>query len=100
MAMITTATRSRWPLDTEIADLSAAGLPQASKVRFKLFTLDERLVRGALGRLGAADEMAVRRALSSLLPNELARRATKAAHPSVGDIRPGSGREHSPDDAG
>lgn len=100
MAMITTATRSRWPLDTEIVDLSSAGLPQASKVRFKLFTLDDRVVRGALGRLGAADEIAVRRALASLLPNELARRATKeAAHPSV-DIRPGSRREHSPDDAG
>lgn len=75
MAMITTATHSRWPLDTEIADLSSAGLPQASKVRFKLFTLDRRLVRGSLGRLGSADELAVRGALASLMPIEPTRQA-------------------------
>lgn len=39
MAMITSAENPPWPLDVEIADLAAAGLPAASKIRFKLFTL-------------------------------------------------------------
>ncbi len=55
MAMITSKTHAPWPLDTEITDLVAAGLPAASVVRFKLFTLDHRLVRGKLGRLSKAD---------------------------------------------
>jgi mRNA interferase MazF len=67
MAMITSAANPPWPLDCPIDDLSAAGLPAPSKVRFKLFTLDHRLVRGQLGRLGAADEARVRQALSRLL---------------------------------
>jgi len=52
MAMITSEANAPWPLDCTLSDLSAAGLPAASKVRFKLFTLDHRLVRGELGTLG------------------------------------------------
>lgn len=70
MAMITSASHSPFPLDSAISDLASAGLPRASKVRFKLFTLDRRLVRGRLGRLGADDELAVRRALASVMPCE------------------------------
>lgn len=51
MAMITSAQHTRWPLDVSISDLAAAGLPVASLVRFKLFTLDHRLIRGVLGHL-------------------------------------------------
>jgi len=57
MAMITSAENAPWPLDCPIMDLEMAGLPAPSKVRFKLFTLDQRLVRGVLGRLSADDEM-------------------------------------------
>ncbi len=67
MAMITSAANPPWPLDCSIEDLSAAGLPAPSKVRFKLFTLDHRLVRGQLGRLSAADEARVREGLATLL---------------------------------
>lgn len=67
MAMITSAQHSSWPLDVHIGDLIAAGLPHASMVRFKLFTLDHRLVRGRLGRLAADDERAVAEALRTLL---------------------------------
>jgi mRNA interferase MazF len=42
-------------------------LPAPSTVRFKLFTLDHRLVRSELGRLVPADEQAVNRALRQLL---------------------------------
>lgn len=67
MAMITSAANPPWPLDCELFDLAAAGLPAPSKVRFKLFTLDHRLVRGELGRLAPADERRVEEALSRLL---------------------------------
>jgi len=69
MAMITSAANPPWPLDCPIGDLAAAGLPAPSKVRFKLFTLDHRLVRGQLGTLAAEDAAAVRAALSRLLPD-------------------------------
>jgi mRNA interferase MazF len=67
MAMITSAANPPWPLDCPIADLGAGGLPAPSKVRFKLFTLDHRLVRGRLGRLSADDEARVRQGLARLL---------------------------------
>lgn len=66
MAMITSQGNSPWPLDCPLSDLAAAGLPAPSMVRFKLFTLDHRLVRGALGKLAAADAAAVRSRLKLL----------------------------------
>jgi mRNA interferase MazF len=67
MAMITSAANAPWPLDCPIADLAAAGLAAPSKVRFKLFTLDHRLVRGQVGKLSAADAAAVHQGLLELL---------------------------------
>lgn len=67
MAMITSAGNAPWPLDCPIADLVAAGLPAPSKVRFKLFTLDHRLVRGQIGTLAPDDGERVRAALACLL---------------------------------
>lgn len=66
MAMITSADNAPWPLDCSIHDLAAAGLPAPSVVRFKLFTLDHRLVRGALGALAADDAHAVAERLQRL----------------------------------
>jgi len=68
MAMITSAIHARWPLDVPITDLQAAGLPVPSIVRFKVFTLDHRLVRGKLGRLADKDRIKVQKALRRLLP--------------------------------
>lgn len=70
MAMITSAANPPWPLDCPIADLKSAGLPAASVVRCKLFTLDHRLVLGTLGKLSAKDQAAVRATLSRLLETE------------------------------
>lgn len=67
MAMITSAGNAPWPLDCPITDLAAAGLPAPSKVRFKLFTLDHRLVRGQLGMLAPEDRESVQAALGKLL---------------------------------
>ena len=66
MAMITSQANSPWPLDCTITNLAAAGLPAPSKVRFKLFTLDHRLVRGRLGKLSSADAKSVRSGLAKL----------------------------------
>jgi mRNA interferase MazF len=41
LAMITSARNSDWPFAVAIADLDSAGLPSASIVRMKLFTLDD-----------------------------------------------------------
>jgi mRNA interferase MazF len=67
MAMITSDENAPWPLDCPLGDLAAAGLPAPSKVRFKLFTLDHRLVRGQLGKLAPADADRVAAALTELL---------------------------------
>ncbi len=66
MAMITSQGNAPWPLDCPIADLNTAGLPAPSLVRFKLFTLDHRLVRGELGKLSTADATAVCNVLTQL----------------------------------
>ena len=67
MAMITSQANPPWPLDCVLSDLAAAGLPAPSRVRFKLFTLDHRLVRGTVGRLAPADIAQVRAGLTRLL---------------------------------
>ena len=68
MAMITSAGHAPWPLDVPINDLRAAGLPVPSLVRFKLFTLDHRLVRGRLGRLAEKDQANAQKAMRRLMP--------------------------------
>jgi len=69
MAMITSAKQSDWPLDTIITDLSSAGLPAPSLIRLKLFTLDHRLIRGALGELTTEDKVCFDMHLAALLGN-------------------------------
>ncbi|TRZ68855.1 MAG: type II toxin-antitoxin system PemK/MazF family toxin [Rhodocyclaceae bacterium] len=66
MAMITSQANASWPLDCTVRDLAVAGLPAPSKVRFKLFTLDHRLVRGQIGKLSSADARMVRAGLTKL----------------------------------
>ncbi|MBF0132665.1 MAG: type II toxin-antitoxin system PemK/MazF family toxin [Magnetococcales bacterium] len=67
MAMITSLENPPWPLDCPLTDLTAAGLPAPSKVRFKLFTLDHRLVRSTLGQLSSVDAEVVQAGLTRLL---------------------------------
>lgn len=66
MAMITTATDAAWPLDIAIKDLKSAGLNVECTVRFKLFTLDQRLVLRKAGSLGAADRKRISAAMKTL----------------------------------
>lgn len=67
LAMITSAKNSDWPFDVEIQDLDAAGLPSASIVRLKLFTLDQQLILRKAGSLADPDRVEVREALRRVL---------------------------------
>jgi mRNA interferase MazF len=67
MAMITSATDAAWPLDVGIKDLKNAGLNVECAVRFKLFTLDQRLVLRKAGTLGTNDQKRVTAAIKTLL---------------------------------
>jgi len=66
LAMITSASNSDWPLDVDIQDLDAAGLPSASVVRMKIFTLDNKLVIRKAGALAKQDRAVVTIALHQL----------------------------------
>lgn len=66
MAMITSASHRPWPLDYLIEHLETAGLSAPSRVRFKLFTLDHRLVQGTIGCLSSDDAQGVGQCLAVL----------------------------------
>ena len=55
LAMITRATHTRWPSDHAIQDLRPTSLRDASVVRLKIFTLDNRILQRRIGRLGDRD---------------------------------------------
>jgi len=59
LAMITSHGNPPWAGDCPVTDQVSAGLPVPSKVRFKVFTLDQALIRGRLGRLSELDRQAV-----------------------------------------
>lgn len=69
MAMITTLKPNKglWPADVIIEDLSAAGLPVASIVRFKIFTLDHQLIIDRLGSLSKSDRLHVQQRITEIL---------------------------------
>ena len=67
MAMVTSASNPPWPFDVSIDDLQAAGLPQPSVARMKLFTLDDRLVLRVAGRLADGDAARLQRSLDSVM---------------------------------
>jgi len=67
LAMITSAKNTGWPLDVEICDLDSAGLPSASMIRMKLFTLDHQLIIRKAGTLSLKDRKKLQDALSTLL---------------------------------
>lgn len=51
LAMIITALHSSWYNDIEIPDHYSVGLPVPSVIRWKLFSLDARLIMGEIGKL-------------------------------------------------
>ncbi|UCE52177.1 MAG: type II toxin-antitoxin system PemK/MazF family toxin [Desulfobacterales bacterium] len=77
LAMITSQKNPDWPLDTRITGNRQAGLTAPSKVRMKLFTLDNRLIVKKIGKLNDKDKKAVIKALQCLLVTELNRHRKK-----------------------
>jgi len=67
LAMITSQKNPEWSLDTPITGNRQAGLKAPSKVRMKLFTLDNRLIVKKIGELTGQDKRAIKGALRSLL---------------------------------
>lgn len=69
MAMITSVKPNQypWPADILIQDLKPTRLPVPSIIRFKIFTLDHRLVQGRLGKLSEEDQTQVRKKLKEIL---------------------------------
>jgi mRNA interferase MazF len=65
LAMVTRATHTPWPSDQEIEELEPTGLRDPSVVRFKIFTLDNRILQRRIGRLGEADARACAAALTA-----------------------------------
>jgi len=66
LAMITSAQHSHWDNDVNIIALESAGLPGPSVLRFKLFTLDERLILRMLGQLAEEDQKNTQQVLSNI----------------------------------
>lgn len=69
LAMITSLkpARDRWPTDIVIEELQLTGLPVPSIIRFKIFTLDHRLIMGRLGHLSEIDKRHVQQKLKEIL---------------------------------
>jgi len=59
LAMITTATHTRWKSDCLIKNRKPTALPVPSIIRMKLFTLDNRIILKQLGALHEEDRKIV-----------------------------------------
>jgi mRNA interferase MazF len=68
MAMITSTTL-KGPTDCALKDWELAGLSTACVVRFKLFTLDNRVIIRGLGQLSEMDRKQISGVVKSMLPS-------------------------------
>lgn len=67
LAMITSSGNPEWPLDVDIQDLQSAGLPSSSKVRMKIFTIDNELIIRKIGSLSRGDRKSVQASIRKLM---------------------------------
>lgn len=67
LAMITSATNSKWFKDVSVTDLKKAGLKKPCFVRFKLFTIQNNLIKRKVGALSSFDKSEVSEKLSQAL---------------------------------
>jgi mRNA interferase MazF len=67
MLMITSASHSRWPGDIPL-DPSLLGLPKPCILRMKFFTIDNRLILKAAGKLPPKERTFVRSFLDHMAP--------------------------------
>jgi mRNA interferase MazF len=73
LMMITSAERSNWETDIKLSDWQSAGLRKASIVRWKIFTIDEKLVVSRRGSLSEQDQQKIRDSLKNNLSHWLSR---------------------------
>lgn len=66
LIMVTSAERSRWNTDVPLADWQKAGLKKPSIIRWKIFTLDEKLIVNSRGMLSDQDVSQVEAHLKSV----------------------------------
>ena len=66
LAMITSAKQSKWIDDIDITNLESIGLRSASKIRMKIFSLDQRFIVGRLGLLAEFDRNKLQKQLKTL----------------------------------
>ncbi|MFH1832503.1 MAG: type II toxin-antitoxin system PemK/MazF family toxin [bacterium] len=69
MVMITSARNQPWSLDVAISDYESSGLLNASVLRMKIFTLDNRLILGKIGKLAPKDQQVFLKTVKTLFPN-------------------------------
>ncbi len=67
LAMFTGGSAAPWPNDVPIDDHGMAGLGFPSVVRWKVFSLDNRLIARLIGKLSKRDKEACRRAANLIL---------------------------------
>lgn len=68
LVMITTGAGSTWPSDIAITDEPAAGLKHRSLIRWKVFTVPNRLIVDRIGVLSERDRATVGRSAQAFLP--------------------------------
>lgn len=71
LAMITSSLHDPWDLDIPIKNLKSCGLQKPSIIRLKLFTLDNRLIKGKIGRLSEQDQILVQEKVTLTLEDLL-----------------------------
>lgn len=69
MVMITSARNKPWPHDVAITDLKSSGLPKASVIRMKFFTLDHRCILDTIGTLAPKDQKLLKKSMSHIFGN-------------------------------
>lgn len=71
MAMITSARNAPWQLDSKMIDWQKAGLPHASVIRMKFFTIDHRFITRKIGVLSPKDQAGLRKKVGLVLEGVL-----------------------------
>jgi len=67
LLMVTSAKHSTWKYDIPITGLEESGLKAASVIRFKMFSVDERIIVKKIGVLSLIDSEKVEEAIRNLL---------------------------------
>lgn len=60
LAMITSAKNSRWDNDFEIKEIETTGLKTSCVVRYKIFSLDERIILKKVGSISGNEQKQIK----------------------------------------